>query len=203
MKINSLINKCFLTLLLVFLLGTGTVWAGLLNVPQRYQVMNQWCWAACSQAVMEYYGKSYTQYDIADYGTCMVNTWNWIWGSSSWDDPNPGDPPRNGINLILRYFANLPSTRYTNSLLESAVKTQIDAGRPFVVRWEWDTGGGHFVVARGLVDDNMYLMDPWNGPTINTYSWVCVGSGHTWTDTLTTNTSPPITAILLNLLLNQ
>ena len=199
MKINRPRYRCFWALLLVFLLGTGTVWAGALNVQQHNQEQDQWCWAASSQAVMEYYRTIKTQTEIAQYGTGGQNIWNWLTGSST-------NPTRNGIDLILLYFARLATTHYSSSLLESTVKTQIDARRPFVVRWGWDTGGGHFVVARGLVGDNMYLMDPWYGPTINTYSWVCQGSSsgsmHTWTDTLTINTSPPVITSILNLLLS-
>lgn len=63
------------------------------------------------------------------------------------------------------------------------------------------------MVARGLVGDNMYLIDPWYGPTINTYSWVCRGSSegsmHTWTHTLTMNTSPQLITSIITLLLLQ
>jgi hypothetical protein len=207
MKIKSPKYRCFFALLLVFLLGTGTVWAGVLNVQQHNQEQDQWCWAACSQAILEYYRTIKTQTQIAQYGTNGVNTWNWYYGSSAADNPNPGDPPRNGINLILLHFAKLATTHYANSLAESSVKSQIDARRPFVIRWAWDSGGGHFVVARGLVSDNMYLMDPMNGPTINTYSWVVGGSSpgrmHTWTHTLTMNASPPVMTSIFNLLLFQ
>ncbi len=35
-------------------------------------------------------------------------------------------------------------------------------------------------------------MDPWYGPTINTYGWVVRGSQHTWTNSLTMNTRPKV-----------
>lgn len=203
MKISRPKYQGLLALLLVFSLGNGTALAGVLNVQQHYQEQDQWCWAASSQAIMEYYRRIWTQTQIAQYGTTGVNTWNWIWGSTPANNPNPGDPPRQGIDLILGYFAKLTTTRYSNSLLESAVQAQINARKPLVVRWGWDTGGGHFVVARGLVGDNMYLMDPWNGATVNTYAWVCQGSGHTWTHTLTMNTNPPVVAPIFNILLLQ
>jgi hypothetical protein len=196
MKISCPKYKFWLTLLLVFFLGTGTVWAGVLTVKQHDQEQDQWCWAASSQAILEYYRTIKTQTTIAQYGTDGQNIWNWLYGSTT-------NPTRNGIDLILLHFAKLATTHYGNSLAESSVKTQIDAHRPFVVRWGWDTGGGHFVVARGLVSDNMYLMDPWYGPTINTYSWVCRGSSHTWTHSLTMNNSPPVSTPILNMLLLQ
>jgi hypothetical protein len=195
----------FLALLLVFLLGTGTVWAGVLNVQQHYQEQDQWCWAACSEAILEYYRTIKTQTQIAQYGANGVNTWNWLYDSSPADNPNPGDPPRNGIDLILLYFAKLATTHYDNSISQPALSTQINLRRPSTIRWGWDSGGGHFVVARGIEGNNVYLMDPWNGPTINTYDWVVRDSSHThtWTHTLIMNTSPPVITSILNLLLLQ
>ena len=194
MKISSPKNNGLLALLLVFSLVSGPAFATVLDVKQHYQEQDQWCWAGSSQAILEYYGTVRTQTQIAQYGTDGANTWNWLWGYST-------NPTRNGIDLILLHFAKLASTPYGSSLLESSVRAQIDARRPFVVRWGWDTGGGHFVVARGIEGDNMYLMDPWYGPTINTYSWVVQGSSHTWTHSLTLNRSPVRTAATINLLL--
>jgi hypothetical protein len=196
MKISTPKNSGLLALLLVFSLVSGPAFATVLDVKQHYQEQDQWCWAGSSQAILEYYDTVRTQTQIAAYGTDGANIWNWLWGSST-------NPTRNGIDLILLYFAKLATTRYGSSLLESSVQALIDARRPFVVRWGWDTGGGHFVVARGIEGDNMYLMDPWYGPTINTYSWVVQGSSHTWTHTLTLNHSPVRTAATLNLLLLQ
>lgn len=194
MKISSPKPKFFLSLLLIFFLGTGTVFATVLNVPQKNQEMDQWCWAASSQAILQYYHTIKTQTEIAQYGTEGQNIWNWIYGSST-------NPTRNGVDLILLYFAKLATTHYDSSLLQSAVQTQINARRPVVIRWAWDSDGGHIIVARGIEGDNMYLMDPWYGPTINTYSWVVSGSGHTWTHSLTMNTSPPLITSILTILL--
>lgn len=105
MKNNRPKYSCFLALLLVFLLGTGTVWAGVLNVQQHNQEQDQWCWAAGSQAILEYYRTIKTQTTIAQYGTDGQNIWNWIYGSST-------NPTRNGIDLILLHFAKLKTSPY-------------------------------------------------------------------------------------------
>jgi ABC-type bacteriocin/lantibiotic exporter with double-glycine peptidase domain len=198
METRSLKNAGVVVWLLFGLLYAHTAWAAVLNVPQKYQEQTNWCWSACSQAILEYYGTKRTQTQIAQYGTDGANEWNWLYGSSS-------SPTRNGINLILNHFAGLATTPYASTLSQLRVATEIKAHRPFVIRWGWDSGGGHFVVGKGIDGDYLYLMDPWYGPTINTYSWVCQGSTHTWTHTLTLNTSPPlrsITAILYLLLGN-
>ena len=170
--------------LLCGLLWTNVAFARVLNVPQKYQEQSQWCWAASSQAVLEYYRTKKTQTEIAQYATEGANIWNWLAGSST-------NPTRNGIDLILMHFANLTTYHWGWVLSQSQVQSEIAARRPFVIYWLWDSGGGHFVVAKGIDGDYMTLMNPATGTTINTYSWVRQGSTHTWIDTLTLNTSPP------------
>lgn len=72
----------------VFILTNATASATILDVPQKYQEKSQWCWAGCSQAILEYYGTIVPQTDIAAYGTPdTANTWNWLYGQSS--SPTP------------------------------------------------------------------------------------------------------------------
>ena len=156
-----------------------------LTVNQHYQEMDQWCWAGVSQSILEYYGTSVTQTQIAAYGTEGANIWNWLWGSST-------SPTRRGIDLILTNFASLGTTSYSRAFSLAESSTEIEARRPFVVRWGWDSGGGHFVAAKGVTGSTMELMDPWYGPTVNTYDWVARGSSHTWTHTLKMNSSPVV-----------
>jgi hypothetical protein len=49
-----------------------------------------------------------------------------------------------------------------------------------IVNWSWDSGGGHILLAYGLEDADVYLMDPWYGPGVSDYAWVRRGSGHSW-----------------------
>lgn len=174
---------CFF--IVVILTWSNTCFSTVLNVPQRFQEKDQWCWAATSQAVLEYYGTYQTQTQIAQYGTNGVNTWNWLFSNST-------NPTRNGIKLILMHFAQLTTAKHYSSKSLTRIKTEINARRPFVIRWGWDSGGGHFVVGKGIEGDKVYLMDPWYGPTINTFNWVVRGSSHTWTHTLTNNISGPL-----------
>ncbi len=156
-----------------------------LNVPEDYQEQDQWCWAATSQAVLTYYGTNVTQSQIAQYGTDGADNWNWLYGSST-------GPTQNGVDLILYYFQQITSTPYANALSQDVVRTEICTNaRPVVIRWGWNSGGGHILAIRGLDNDGTtYLMDPWYGPTINTYSWVLSGSSHTWTHSLQLNVTP-------------
>jgi len=181
---RSLLRKCLLLALGAFCLWP-TVTSGLvLPLSQCYEEQDQWCWAATSQSVLAFYGTNLTQTQIAQYGTAGANDWNWLYGSSL-------NPTRNGVDLILSHFRNITSTSLADVLTQSAVQSEIDTnGRPVVIRWAWDSGGGHILVLQGLVTNTAYVMDPWNGPTINSYNWVLQGSGHTWTDTLKLVTNP-------------
>jgi len=195
MKSRCLKKRCLLAgYLALVLLWTNAAFATVLNVPQRYQEQSLWAWAGCSQAILEYYGTIKTQTQIAAYGTPgAINTWNYLWGSFRLEGQQ-----RNGIDLILLHFAGLASAHSDSFLSQSGVLNEINARRPFVIRWGWDNGGGHFVVGKGIDGDYVSLMDPWDGPTINTYSWVVHGSSHTWTHTLMLNSAPAqfITGIL-------
>lgn len=157
--------------------------AVILDIDQIFQEMTNWCWAATSQAVLRYYGHELTQTQIAEYGTDGANEWNWLYGETS-------NPTRRGINLILYHFAELESDGSDYSFSYDQASSEINSMKPVFVRWGWNSGGGHFVVLKGLENTTAYLMDPWYGPTINTFNWTLAGGGHTWTHTLAMQTAP-------------
>ncbi|NUM33971.1 MAG: C39 family peptidase [Candidatus Brocadiae bacterium] len=150
-----------------------------LNVPQCYQEKTQWCWAGCTQATLSYYGKSVSQSTIAQHGSHGENNWIWLWGQSE-------NPYRSSIQNLLAIW-KIPSSAVSSALSQSQVQSEINAGRPVQIRWGWDSGGGHFVLCKGINGSTLYVMDPWSGPTVNSYSWVVKGNGHTWTHTLYIN----------------
>ncbi|MDD2331633.1 MAG: papain-like cysteine protease family protein [Candidatus Cloacimonetes bacterium] len=170
-------------LVLLLLIISGTLTANILDVQQVYQSQTQWCWAASSQAVLNYYGFPCTQDQIAQYGTEGANEWNWLWGEST-------NPTRRGIDLILNHFGSLQTTSYIRALTLDESNQNMLLNRPFFIRWEWSDGSGHFLVTKGVVDQTIHLMDPWYGPTINSYDWTLSGSSHTWTHSLGITTSP-------------
>jgi hypothetical protein len=157
--------------------------AQILAVPQKNQEQSQWCWDATSQAVLEYYGVSKTQTEIAQYGTNGTNDWNWLYGRTT-------GPTRNGVDLILNHFGGIRSAGQANWFTLEFITAELASRRPVPIRWEWDAGGGHIFVIHGVADSLVYLMDPLYGPTINTYAWVRQGSSHTWTHSLKINTTP-------------
>jgi hypothetical protein len=174
-----------------------------LNVPEVIQEQDQWCWAGVSCCVLRYYQTNITQCEIAEYTRthanwhdfgpvdCCVdpsqgcNYWNYNWGY-------PGS-----IQDILHHWG--VENYGTGYLQITNIQSEIDGGRPFIIRWGWTTGGGHFLVGHGIVGSAIYYMNPWfgEGYKIGDYGWVLGSTDHTWTHTnvLTTNSVPPISVL--------
>lgn len=180
MKFASRLSVVFATAL-VIVNCAAPAFGGILSVPQKYQEMDQWCWAACSQANLAFYGVAKSQTTIAQYGTAGANVPNYLYG---------GDSSHNGVDMVLAYFGGIATTPFASAFSLAALTGEINASRPPIIRWGWDNGGGHVVVAYGTDSSTVYIMDPWYGPTVNTYNWVCRGSSHTWTHTLAMKSRP-------------
>jgi hypothetical protein len=188
-------------IILTLLLCANFINAQILTVEQTIQEQDQWCWAAVSSCVLKYYENNISQCSIAEYtrtvatwhnfGTtdCCVNPglgcnyWNYNWGYTG------------SIQDILQHWS-VNNFGVASSLSLTTVRNELTAGRPFIPRWGWTTGGGHFIVGHGIsmTDSMMYYMDPWfgQGLKIAKYSWVVSGSNHIWTSTnqITTNPVP-------------
>ena len=171
-----------------FLLGDVT-----LSVPERFQEYSNWCWAGSSQAILYYNSQYPAQCEIANYAWSTTrccsgstnfydrvkgcNKANWLYGTDG------------SIEGILGNWG--VSSEGTEEVLTwSASVEELDNGYPFVMRFGWSSGGGHFLVTYGYISSGSYLkyMDPWPGEGYTTalYSWVVSASDHDWTHTLTT-----------------
>lgn len=179
------------------LLFSRTLEAQQLAVPEIFQEQTEWCWAGVSKSVLDYYGTNIAQCDIADYARTVIkwrnfgstdccinpnlgcNYWNYNWGY-------PGS-----IQDILVNFANIQNYGVAKPLSLTEISKEIKGGRPFIVRWGWTSGGGHFVVGHGINGNNISYMNPWigEGYHISTYNWLVNDGVHEWTHTnvLTTN----------------
>ncbi len=178
--------------LLVFI--AAPLSAQVLNVSRITQSQTEWCWAGTSACILEFYGKKIPQCQIAEYARtsetfsdisfgnqdCCVsptscNMWNNLYGG-------PGS-----IADILIHFSNLGSNTVTTELTLAEITTLMENNRPFVMRWGWTSGGGHFLVGHGISGENIYYMNPWpgEGKKIGTYSWMKSTSDHTWTHSTT------------------
>jgi hypothetical protein len=104
--------------------------------------------------------------------------------------------------LAARY---IDTTGVGSYLSQNIVQTDVNAGRPFITRWDWWAGGAHAQVVHGLQGNSVFYFDPWpytnNFQVASCNTYVYGGSpGHTWTRTLRTDDAPtpPIPDIKVN-----
>ena len=173
--------------------------AQLLNVPQVIQEQDQWCWAGVSKCTLGYYGVNLNQCDIAEYARQTITWYNFgttnccvnsTLGCNYWNY-NYGYP--GSIQDILIHFGSIQNNGVGSDLTLPQITTEIGAGRPFIIRWGWYTGGGHFLVGHGINGSDINYMNPWFGEGLHiaTYNWlVDDGSSHTWTHTNVLTTNP-------------
>lgn len=195
-------------LLLVIFVSVGVKSQTVLGLQTTIQVQNQWCWSACSNCILKHYGITTTQCQIAEYtrtvatwynfgsvnccttATAGCNYWNYMWGYAG------------SIDDILMQFGSIGVTNISNTISTSAIQTEINNNRPFVIRWGWTSGGGHFILGEGYdASNNIYYMNPWpgEGSKVAAYSWVVNDGVHSWTHTQKMTTNPPTTTTIKEL----
>ncbi|MBD3339022.1 MAG: VWA domain-containing protein, partial [Candidatus Lokiarchaeota archaeon] len=163
--------------------------AQVLDVPEIFQEESNWCWAACSQAILSYYKTNLTQCTIVNWARQEAN-----WGNDDCctnpngaicNQPNSMYGAGGSIQDILENWGH-NSYGYFFALAKSTIESEIIAKRPFVIGWKWNTGDGHVLVGRGMIGDNLYYMDPGvgRGYNIADYDWVVSGGNHKWTHSL-------------------
>lgn len=189
-------KKVFLLSIMQIVLFSSAM-AQVLNVKNTEQLYDQWCWAASSKCILDYYGFVKQQCEIADwvrttatfhnFGTvnCCTNAtqgcnyWNYNYSSAG------------SIQDILVHFGNIQNAGINSTLTITEITSEIQNNRLFVIRWGWSTGGGHFIVGHGISGNNIYFMNPWfgEGLHIGTYNFMLNGidgtstATHTWTHT--------------------
>lgn len=166
------------------------------NVPAIEQEHDQWCWVGVTRCALEHFGVTPEQCEIAewsrthntsssvDFGpaecctdwTQGCNSPNWFWNSGG------------SVAEILAAFGGLEYRTYERPLALGDVVDAIDASRLVFVRWDWNRGGGHFVVVYGYDDSLLHHMNPWPGEGLKLaeHSWLLSGDTHTWATSLTT-----------------
>ncbi|RFP07956.1 MULTISPECIES: C39 family peptidase [unclassified Duganella] len=185
-KLNSLILSASL---LAVLPSAFAQWRTL-NVPLVTQEHSQWCWAGSSKAVLNYYNQTPSQCQIVNWAfglnyACGSTDFNW---NSNANQPNNMYGSNGSVQNILKAWG-VNNTAYNSASSWNSVVSDVNANRPFVIRYGWTNGGGHIMVGRGYETANgvnyVYIMNPWpgEGQTYRTYSSAVSASDHQWTHT--------------------
>jgi hypothetical protein len=174
------------------LLTSPALWAQskTLNVPLVTQEHSQWCWAGSSKAVLNFYAKTPSQCQIVNWAfglnyACGNSVFNW---NSNANQPNNMYGSNGSVQNILNSWG-VGNSAYSSASSWSSVVADINANRPFVIRYGWTNGGGHIMVGRGYETVNgvnyLYIMNPWpgEGQTYRSYSSAVSASDHKWTHT--------------------
>ncbi|MCX6584134.1 MAG: C39 family peptidase [Candidatus Aminicenantes bacterium] len=162
-----------------------------LAVPEVSQEYDEWCWAGSSQAVLYYYNQFPSQCQIANYAwnttRCCDGPYDYNHKVKGCNKPNYLYGTDGSVQGILANWG-ISSVGVQATLSWDACVANLDSGMPFVMRFGWSSGGGHFLVGYGYTGNGSYLkyMDPWPGEgyTASLYSFVVSAPDHTWTHSL-------------------
>src|SRR5471032_628587 len=146
-----------------------------LNFNMQPQTQSNWCWAAVSSSVGNYYGTgSWTQCGVANAE---------LGRNSCCNQPGP-------CNVYGYLDSALQTTRSFNgmnqgSLQLSAIENQINMGRPVGLRCAWYGGGAHFLTIYGTNGNYLQIADSIYGYStraLNSFPGSYNGGGN-WTNT--------------------
>ncbi len=152
------------------LFGAATGYTSVSGVGIATATSN-WCWNACSQMVMDRYGKFFEQDNIADHTflTAGVGRYlNWPNHLSSEEVALAGFTVRRGVGRIIKDLGGIESQVY-GTIDDTRVTHEFDALRPMIFQIGWypnptkpnDRDGGHVFVSRGFDGTNLKIHDPW------------------------------------------
>jgi hypothetical protein len=123
-----------------------------LALPFYLQTESNWCAIACAKMILAYYGATVQEceeanYDFGQTGCCSTP-------SSSTCNPSSGS----FTGTPLSYYG-VGWTQYSsNNFTFTQFKSEIDAGRPVSIGWNWTAGGGHAMNVAGYDTNGSYLL---------------------------------------------
>jgi len=146
-----------------------------LNFVVQHQAQSEWCWAAVSSSIANFFGSSnWTQCSLVNRQLNQIMCCSY--GSSGGcNQPWYLDQALTTVGHF-RLFT-------VGSAALSQVQAEISAGRPLPVRIQWSNGGGHFIAIAGCANNTLDIQDPWSGQSTvdyETFIFSYRGSG-SWT----------------------
>jgi Papain-like cysteine protease AvrRpt2 len=129
----------------------------LLNFTMQVQTQSNWCWAATSTSIAQYYDPATT------WTQCTVAN-----GELSRNDCCGGGAsgPCNQTNTLDTALSRVGHLDHmvSGTVSRDGIKNEIVAGRPVCARTAWSGGGAHFVAIAGFIEgDLIEVHDPISG----------------------------------------
>lgn len=189
LKINSIYTA------LVLSLSVSAQDQRQLNVPHILQENEYWCWAASTNSVIDYYG-------VYDLELCeVVETARELnpdyFGEDDCCYPdnclqgNFFDDDTDGSICGLLHYYDINNNCLGRVLTFNEVKTEINSGRPFIIRWEFSEFA-HAITITGYDEPSakINIIDPDDGNYLEYYSWVVQNALFDWDTTAQLTTTP-------------
>jgi hypothetical protein len=188
---NANLKKTLAGLGLCLLMPLAFAQQKTLNVKLTQQEHSQWCWSASSKAVIGFYRTPPSQCSIVNWAfginyACGNGTFDW---NSNANQPNSLYGTSGSAQAILAHWG-VGTNAFNYASSWNSIVSDINANKPFVIRFGWTSGGGHIMVGNGYHVVNgvgkVNYMNPWpgEGNTESSYSWVVRSSNHAWTHSL-------------------
>jgi hypothetical protein len=114
-----------------------------LNVPLHGQETPDWCYAATTQMIGEYFGSTIKQCTISSYDNGGLDC------CPAAGQPVPAACVNGGNTFDELTYWGFPGTLNSGPLSYAGIKSEIAAQRPIAVGIEWPSGGHHAIVVDG------------------------------------------------------
>ncbi len=179
-EINEKILITILSLIMIFnFISVNSLAASdvdAVSIISVVQSRSNWCWAACSRSILNYFGNGQTQNAIVIFVKGeLIN------------EAATSSEIQSGLS-----HWGVSSTVKSSYISFTQVISEISThSRPFMVCWRWNNGlGGHVVVVNGYDNGNtdyVQYMDPYTGQFYSMRYSACKGgssSDRTWNETI-------------------
>ena len=171
MRKNNILKRCLLMLtsiaIMVLSYQDAEAATKVLSVSRVKQDKSNWCWAAASEMVGGYkVSGAPTQWQVVEL----------IFGNAY---PNVGGSVDNMVSGV-QYVSKYTKKAYVSSFSSlPSLQSEINAGKPMIIRMGWNAGGGHAIVGAGYSDSSIYAIDPWENTSNRYYAYTLLKNGGT------------------------